>query len=178
MIASLPINNNGLSPNKKELLLLATSLPELRTENDRKEALTRFRSLIEKKDESKSIFDRFGEILGLSEREDNSSILPKSEEIRIVNTSSKDYTKEGWYNWEIHLEAPQNVLGRIKSVKYVLHSTFNPPEYIIDDSEGGFRLSASGWGEFRVKVIITLKEKRIITKYHWLELAGETPLDK
>jgi tetratricopeptide (TPR) repeat protein len=104
-------------------------------------------------------------------------------DIEINNTSAPDASKEGYYFWEIHLVAPDDVLADIAKVIYYLHPSFlNPVEEIDrerdpDAEKNGFRLSSRGWGEFRVKVKITFKDGIEITKYHWLKLAGPTPLE-
>jgi tetratricopeptide (TPR) repeat protein len=98
-------------------------------------------------------------------------------DIEINNTSAPDASEEGYYFWEIHLVAADDVLADIAKVIYYLHPTFlNPVEEIDrkrdpDAEKNGFRLSSRGWGEFRVKVKIIFKDGSEITKYHRLKLA-------
>ena len=106
MINGITANDSKITKDEKELILFVPSLLEVKTEDDRTVTLRQFRNLIEKR-KSKSRLSRLGAIFGISEREEDSSfILPRSEDIKIVNTSSIHTTLQGWYNWEIRLEAP------------------------------------------------------------------------
>ncbi len=98
-------------------------------------------------------------------------------DIKIVNNSYPMKDREGWYNWEIHIE-PEIVYPYIQYVEYTLDATFKDPIRKIRKMQGGFMLKSSGWGEFKIKVQIALNDGRKITKYHWLNLGGPTPLDE
>src|SRR5215217_4404499 len=85
----------------------------------------------------------------------------KDLDVRVVNTWTPREDREGWYNWEIHIE-PEDVLSQINYVQYTLHPTFYDPTKKIEKREGGFKLEASGWGEFNIKVQIALKNGKTI----------------
>jgi tetratricopeptide (TPR) repeat protein len=99
-----------------------------------------------------------------------------AEDIEVDNTSESDKERYGWYSWDVFI-GPQKILPNVQYVKYILHPSFQTNEVIIDIPEGGFRLKGAGWGEFRIKVEISLIDKQKLTKYHWLKLNGPTPLD-
>jgi transcription initiation factor IIF auxiliary subunit len=83
------------------------------------------------------------------------------------------------YFLDIHLflDMPETSLTKIKNVKYVLHSTFADPIKTVEMPNEGFKLKGYGWGEFAVKVEVTLRDDSKLQKYHWLELIGSKPLD-
>ena len=101
-------------------------------------------------------------------------------EPRIVtrNTSSPVFGRPEWYDWSIYLEGDQDTLNSIQDVTYYLHPTFPNPIRTVSNPKDGFRLSTRGWGEFEIKIMIKFKNGQTQTLYHWLALAGPTPLDK
>ena len=89
---------------------------------------------------------------------------------KIKNTASPDRLQPGYYNWEIHLDELEDILDTIESVTYHLHPTFTARVRKVKDRSTKFQLTNRGWGSFNVKVEIALKNKRIVTKYHFLDL--------
>lgn len=94
------------------------------------------------------------------------------EKIIIKNDYRPSKIDEDYYEWSIYLVADDDIMNQIESVTYTLHPTFPQPEQIITDPAQGFKLEASGWGEFQIKVDIHLKDAETISKYHWLDLGG------
>jgi tetratricopeptide (TPR) repeat protein len=157
-----------ISAEEKRFITSLVSLTEAKKAPDMIRAVETVRNSIPrtKPKENVNVKDR---ILAALKRND-----ARENEIKVVNTFSPMMNREGWYNWEIHIEAPKAVLSMIQSVTYILHPTFKEPEKTVSRSDGGFMLRSSGWGEFKVKVKINLKGARTITKYHWLNLSDPT----
>ena len=157
------IEKSDVVSDKKSLLLSLASLPSVDGSD-----LDNLRAMTERIYKDYEKVDKPTEIV--------SPVRIRDIDIRIDNTSTRREDREGWYDWEIHIE-PENVLPQIDYVQYILHPTFYKPMRKVEKSEGGFKLKGTGWGEFNVKVQVTLKNGRTITKYHWLHLDGPTPLD-
>jgi hypothetical protein len=95
--------------------------------------------------------------------------------IRVENIYRLSQSKKQWYDWSIYLVAEDNVMNQIENVVYIIHPTFLQNEKTIYDPKDGFKLDATGWGEFEITANISFKDKEIdmITKYHWLDLGLE-----
>ncbi len=81
------------------------------------------------------------------------------------------------YDWWIYLDVNSNIKEHIESVTYTLHPTFPRAVQNVVDPSNGFRLDATGWKEFQIKIDIHLKNGGTITKYHWLDLGISQTLD-
>lgn len=92
-------------------------------------------------------------------------------ELRTVNTAKP--TGDDRYDWEIHVEAPDEVLDRIDRVDYVLHETFPEPVRRREDRDSGFSLTSNGWGEFVIGVLLHLRDGDIAKLWHPLRLVDE-----
>jgi hypothetical protein len=75
-----------------------------------------------------------------------------------------------WYQWAVWLEGDRGELEQVNYVDYILHATFPQPVQRIDDRGNGFRLEASGWGEFMIYLHIYLKDGQVLQREHWLSL--------
>jgi hypothetical protein len=95
--------------------------------------------------------------------------------IRVENVYRLSESKKQWYDWSVYLVAEDNVMNQIENVVYILHPTFLQNEKTIYDPKDGFKLDATGWGEFEITANIGFKDKKIdmITKYHWLDLGKQ-----
>ena len=91
------------------------------------------------------------------------------DEITIMQESSPSKKTDYW-DWKIWLIASEDILNKIKVVRYGLHPTFPNPIRIIDDPSDGFSLKSSGWGEFNVKIEIIFNEGNNLKTTHWLTL--------
>jgi transcription initiation factor IIF auxiliary subunit len=60
----------------------------------------------------------------------------------------------------VDIKHVREILAGIKYIKYTLHSTFNPSTRILSTHNDGFKLEANGWGKFKIKVGIILKDDR------------------
>jgi tetratricopeptide (TPR) repeat protein len=156
------IEENDYPPAAKDFIISLISLTTAKTSSDMIEAIRKVKNYIPRTEQKQSLRDKF--FAPFKEHEISES------EIKVVNTSSHIKGRDGWYHWEIHLQASKEVLSEIKNVSYALHPTFNPPTKIVSDSKNGFQLEQNGWGEFKIKVRINLKDGRVITKFHWLNL--------
>ncbi len=168
------MNEGNLPLDVKQLLLLVISLPEAETDIEKLKILEQINNTILTMATAKGRLERI--------QSTESELIPGRKlediDIKIRNTSNPDPWNPGWYYWEIFLDVPEQILSQIKNVTYTLHPTFRNPVITIDRPDGGFRLKSRGWGEFRVKVEIRPKDGPTMTKYHWLKLAGPTPLDR
>jgi hypothetical protein len=72
------------------------------------------------------------------------------------------------YKWTLELDAPDDVLNQIDSVRYELHPTFQPPYQIVRARETRFRLTRVGWGVFQVGVTVTFKDNTVGETVHQL----------
>ena len=94
-----------------------------------------------------------------------------------VNHCQRSGSHTGWYYWEIFLDVPKDILARIQYVRYILHPIFADRIKTVKKPDEGFKLIGYGWGEFSVKIEITLNNNDKLEKYHWLKLIGPKPLD-
>ena len=152
----------------KDLLLLFIKLVETESSIDRKTIISDIESKVSDTHGyiSRSLINIREYIEG--KKLDENSI----ESIEIENISKPDPLLSGWYNWEVFLKVSDKVLASIYNVEYTLHESFPQRVIVIDKSDGGFRLKQRGWGEFRIKAVITTKDGNKITKYHWLNLVS------
>ena len=83
------------------------------------------------------------------------------QKISVQNDASMSRRK-GYYNWKVYLVGHRDTLLKIKEVVYTLHPTFaNPVQKIKSSTKNkNFSYSASGWGEFDIKVKIVFVDKR------------------
>jgi len=82
---------------------------------------------------------------------------------------------EGWWDWAVWLDGPEDELDNVEYVEYILHSTFQNPVEKVFDRDSHFRLQARGWGEFSIKVRVYLDDDEVIKLEHWLELDDIAP---
>ncbi|MBL7161086.1 MAG: hypothetical protein ISS57_00660 [Anaerolineales bacterium] len=88
-------------------------------------------------------------------------------------------SSEGWWDWAVWLEGPEDDLEEVAYVEYVLHPTFPNPVQKVTDRDSGFRLGARGWGEFNIKVRVHFADDDddddVLVMDHWLELDEIAP---
>jgi transcription initiation factor IIF auxiliary subunit len=88
--------------------------------------------------------------------------------------NSWQYQGDDWWEWEAFLDDEgSGDLANVKSVTYVLHETFADPLQSVEDPKGGFPLRTAGWGEFRLKAFVHLKDGGKKTLTHDIELEYE-----
>ncbi len=95
------------------------------------------------------------------------------QDIQTVNTSSE--SRNGRYNWEVHLLANQETLNSIKYVEYKLHPTFEVPIVKVSDKASNFELKSSGWGEFKIVLKVVFNDGSVKELNHQLSLGQEGP---
>lgn len=84
------------------------------------------------------------------------------------------YQGEGWWQWSIWLDGPEQDLDQIEYVEYRLHSTFPKPVRRITNRNTKFRLSTAGWGEFMIYMEIKPRNRKALRREHWLQLEYPT----
>jgi hypothetical protein len=77
------------------------------------------------------------------------------------------------WRWQVWLQGPAEELDAVEEVVYTLHPSFPEPVQRRRDRETNFRLSASGWGEFRLTASVKKKDERTEELTHWLKLMPE-----
>ncbi len=82
---------------------------------------------------------------------------------------------EKW-DWEVYLTSGDpSELDNVKSVKYILHSTFKNPVRVITNRDDNFKLKMQGWGTFEIKAFAILESGDKIRLTHNLELQFTPP---
>jgi len=94
--------------------------------------------------------------------------------IKVKNSWKNLAGKQGYYSWTIYLDEAPAVLNSIKYVEYLLHPTFKYPLQKVENLQRnpGFSYTATGWGEFNVKVKVVFKDpsKKPVLIDYWLKL--------
>ena len=72
------------------------------------------------------------------------------------------------FEWNLRINAKNDVLDQIEYVRYELHPTFVNPERIIRDRKSGFLLRLVGWGTFEIPITIQFKDGSSLAIYHQL----------
>lgn len=83
-----------------------------------------------------------------------------------------------YYDWRVFVDATPDLLDRIDRVTYFLHPTFPNPVRTVDDPSTKFALDSSGWGEFKVRAQVHLKDGSTIEASHMLNLTQELDLNR
>jgi len=81
------------------------------------------------------------------------------------------YQGNNWWKWSIWIEGPAEELNHIKSVTYVLHSTFANPVRTVTDRTSNFKLKTHGWGIFPIRINVLKEDGETVTLKHELELS-------
>jgi hypothetical protein len=81
-----------------------------------------------------------------------------------------EYVGGNQWKWWVWLEGEEAELDQVASVEYHLHPTFPQPVREVKDRDSKFRLDASGWGVFRLKARVRLRDGSEIGLGHLLEL--------
>lgn len=90
-----------------------------------------------------------------------------TKKLKLVNDSK--YIGNNSWRWNVWLEGLAVEQGKIISVKYFLHPTFQNPIHLVTDKSSKFKLSGSGWGEFNVKAEVLTEGQITLTLNHWLQ---------
>jgi tetratricopeptide (TPR) repeat protein len=161
-------HTNNLDPDDLQLLLNLTSLSKVTSKAERDQIMRSIKDMLDKKKKPISTLEQI--------RGDFENRNLTESQIKITNTFKQDISKQGWFDWDIFIDAPDDIINTIDSVTYRLHPTFRDRIRTVREKKDNFKLHGRGWGEFSVEVDIQLSNGNKIKKYHWLKL-GETPLD-
>jgi transcription initiation factor IIF auxiliary subunit len=85
------------------------------------------------------------------------------------------YEGEDWWRWSVWLEGAQSELDSVQYVIYTLHPTFPNRIRKIEDRSTKFRLDSSGWGGFRIRILVEFKNGEKSRMAHELELFYPEP---
>ena len=95
--------------------------------------------------------------------------------LEIRQQSRRSPRREGYWNWSIWVEGPDDEMNQIQEVHYLLHRTYPKPHQIVRNRGNGFRLKSAGWGEFNIAILIRLRNGEEIHRDHWLRLGASAP---
>lgn len=76
-----------------------------------------------------------------------------------------------WYDWCVFVDEDLQIVNNISSVQYTLHPTFPDPIKKVENNDNCFALIGSGWGGFRIKIKVNMKDGAIVNSEHFLILA-------
>jgi len=75
-----------------------------------------------------------------------------------------------WWAWSVWIEAPDAELDKVQKVTWHLHPTFPDPVREKTNRSEKFRLDTAGWGGFKVRADVTMKDGSTVKLSHQLEL--------
>jgi transcription initiation factor IIF auxiliary subunit len=82
----------------------------------------------------------------------------------------EEYGDEDWWKWAVWIEGKDEDLDRIDFVEWTLHPTFPNPIRQKRNRASKFRLETGGWGGFKIKARVELKDGQHVKLRHYLEL--------
>ena len=82
----------------------------------------------------------------------------------------QQYHGGDWWTWSVWLEAPAGELDQVQKVTWRLHPTFPDPVKELTNRDEQFKLTTSGWGTFKVKADVAMKDGTVVKLHHQLEL--------
>jgi transcription initiation factor IIF auxiliary subunit len=95
--------------------------------------------------------------------------------LRLRNKWS--YRGDGCWDWEAFLDdGGSGELRRVSFVDYLLHATYPQPRRRVADAEGGFRLAATGFGDFELEAFVHFGDGSKQRLVHTLELPQQPAL--
>ncbi len=83
----------------------------------------------------------------------------------------------GQWDWTVFITADKTTLNSVRCVEYTLHPTFPSPIRVVCEKGSdarAFALRARGWGEFDIKIKITLQDGTTQFARHHLLLRNQT----
>jgi predicted acylesterase/phospholipase RssA len=88
--------------------------------------------------------------------------------LKVAQESS--YLGDDTWEWAVWLEGTEDDLNNIDRVVYTLHRSFPNPVRSVTNREDNFRLSATGWGTFRMYVEVIYRDGTRFPIEHDLQL--------
>lgn len=89
-------------------------------------------------------------------------------QLRLASRSRR--MEDSLWKWSVWVEGPPDQLGRIESVEYVLHPTFQDPIRQVHNSSTNFRLDSEGRGDFVIYANVQMKNGECVSLEHSLSL--------
>jgi len=87
-----------------------------------------------------------------------------------IGQLSKPTDGNKYFDWEIWIDEPEEILKEINNVTYFLHQTFPKPIRKRTNRSEKFRMKASGWGTFMININIEKTDNSIVHQQHYLIL--------
>ena len=69
-----------------------------------------------------------------------------------------EYLGNDYWQWRAWIDADKAALDRIAQVVWILHPTFSNPRVVTKDRKRRFMLKTAGWGTFRLRAEIDLRD--------------------
>ena len=91
-----------------------------------------------------------------------------------IHQTSKKVSDNRW-KWVITLDASNDKLNTIEKVTYHLHPTFKKPVVEKKNRSENFKIEASGWGTFVVRIEIQYKDNHVEELRHRLAFSHDKP---
>lgn len=88
--------------------------------------------------------------------------------IRIAHSAAPREGSLSHWDWEAWIEGDAAELDAIEYVEYRLHSSYPRSERVSKRRSSKFRISSYGWGEFRLRATVHLKDGSEENLAHWL----------
>lgn len=79
----------------------------------------------------------------------------QTEAADAINRCVYYYTDQGHQLYKIRVYAVGPDLNKIKSIKYILHETFERPDHTSTEVSNGFEMVLWTWGSFTMPIIVT-----------------------
>lgn len=97
--------------------------------------------------------------------------------IRFNNYARPISTIQGrhYYDWQVFVDEPIQVLAQIAEVQYLLHPTFPNPLQVRSNPNDKFAVNGSGWGQFPIQITIRFKDHLTETTSYYLNLTKKWP---
>ncbi len=84
------------------------------------------------------------------------------------------YAGDNHWEWEAFLDdGGTGQLDDVNSVEYVLHPTFKKPLRKITTRNNQFAMKTNGWGTFKLKAFVSMKDGSREKLTHYIELCSD-----
>ena len=97
---------------------------------------------------------------------------PAPQTYRLTADNTSRFLGQGWWDWTVYVNAPEEVLSHVSCVEYTLHPTFSPSVIRVCERGTGpaFGLRRKGWGTFGLGVRVFTRDGREYRLSHDLKL--------
>ena len=75
-----------------------------------------------------------------------------------------------WWTWSVWLDGIPGELDQVQKVVWRLHPTFLEPVREQTNRHESFKLTTAGWGSFKVRAEVAMRDGTVVKLHHHLEL--------